>query len=53
MPPVEERSDEKNRSTEAAVRVAEDQENLPDGGLRAWLMVAGCFIVNATTVGFW
>lgn len=55
---VEEKLGQNGRSAEAAVEVitastTEDVEEFPDGGLRAWLVVVGCFVVNAVTVGFW
>jgi len=55
---VEEKPSQKDWSTEAVVQVIaaptiEDGEDFPDGGLRAWLVVIGCFVVNAVTVGFW
>lgn len=55
---VEEKPSQKDQSAEAiaqvvAVSTIEDEEDFPDGGLRAWLVVAGCFIVNAVTVSFW
>ncbi|KAJ7337525.1 major facilitator superfamily domain-containing protein [Mycena albidolilacea] len=31
---------------------AEGEWNYPDGGLRAWLVVAGCFIMAATCMGW-
>lgn len=58
MFPVEEKPNPKDRGTEAAVQVTaaptiEDEEDFPDGGLRAWLVVVGCFVVNSVTVSFW
>ena len=55
---VEEKPGQKGRSTEDVVQVIsapiiEDEEEFPDGGLRAWLVVVGCFVINAVTVGFW
>jgi len=55
---VEEKPSQKDRSTEAVAQVVatptiKDEDDFPDGGLRAWLVVAGCFVVNAVTVGFW
>ena len=55
---VEEKPRQKDRSTEAVAHVIaassiEDEEDFPDGGLRAWLVVVGCFVVNSVTVGFW
>jgi hypothetical protein len=55
---IEEEPNQKGRGTEAAVQVTavptiEDEEDFPDGGLRAWLVVVGCFVVNSVTVGFW
>ena len=55
---VEEKPGQKGRSTEEVVQVIsapiiEDEEEFPDGGLRAWLVVVGCFVINAVTVGFW
>jgi hypothetical protein len=55
---VEEKPSQKGRSTEDVVQVIsapiiEDEEEFPDGGLRAWLVIVGCFVVNAVTVGFW
>jgi hypothetical protein len=26
-------------------------DNFPDGGLRAWLVVLGCFLITAVSVG--
>lgn len=57
MSAVEGKLGQEGRGTEAAVQVismpAIDDEELPDGGLRAWLVVVGCFFVNAVVVGFW
>ena len=58
MSPVEEKPSQKGRDTEVAVQLTaaltiEDEEDFPDGGLRAWLVVIGCFVVNTVTVGFW
>ena len=58
MFPAEEKPGQKDRGTEAAVQVTtpsaiEDEEDFPDGGSRAWLVVIGCFVVNSVTVGFW
>lgn len=55
---VEEKSSQKGRGTETVTQViasptVEDEEDFPDGGLRAWLVVVGCFVVSAVTVGFW
>ena len=55
---VEKKTIQKGQSTEAVAQVIaasaiEDEDDFPDGGLRAWLVVAGCFVVNAVTVGFW
>jgi len=55
---IEEKRSQKGQSTEDVVQVVaappmEDEEELPDGGLRAWLVVVGCFVVSAVTVGFW
>jgi len=54
---VEEKPSQKDRSTEAAAQVIAastiEDEDFPDGGLRAWLVVTGCFVVNAVTVSFW
>jgi len=58
MFPIEEKTIQKGRGAEAAVQVItsptiEDEEDIPDGGLRAWLVVIGCFVVNSVTVSFW
>jgi len=58
MSPAEEKPSQKDRGTEAALQVTaaltiEDEEDFPDGGLRAWLVVVGCFAINSMTVGFW
>ena len=58
MFPIEEKPSQKGRDTEATVQVTtsptiEDEEDIPDGGLRAWLVVIGCFFVNSVTVSFW
>jgi len=54
---VEEKPGQKGLSTEAVSQVIAaptiEDEDFPDGGLRAWLVVVGCFVVNAVTVGFW
>lgn len=55
---VEEKLSQQGRGTEAAVQVVtapttEAEEDFPDGGLRAWLVVIGCFVVNTVTVSFW
>lgn len=54
----EEKLGQKGRSPEAVDQVIstptiEDEEFFPDGGLRAWLVVAGCFLISAVVVGFW
>ena len=53
-----EKSSGEGWSDEAVVQVitaptVEDEEYFPDGGFRAWLVVAGCFVITAVTVGFW
>ena len=58
MSTAEEKSSGEGRSDEIVVQVIpapriEDEEYFPDGGLRAWLVVAGCFVITAVTVGFW
>lgn len=58
MFPAEEKPTQKGQGTEAALQVTaaptiEDEEEFPDGGLRAWLVVIGCFVINSMTVGFW
>lgn len=54
---VEEEPSQKGRNAETVLQVTAaptiDEEELPDGGLRAWVVVVGCFVVNAVTVGFW
>lgn len=54
---VEAEPSQKGQSAEAVVQVIAattiDEEELPDGGLRAWLVVVGCFAVNAVTISFW
>ena len=52
---VEEKTSRKCPSVEAVVvtPAIEDEEFFPDGGLRAWLAVAGCFVINAVIIGFW
>lgn len=58
MSAVVEKPGQKDQNTETAAQVittstTEDEEDFPDGGLRAWLVVAGCFLVNSVTVSFW
>lgn len=56
MPAVEEKRSQTGLSIEAVVQATaaiEDEESFPDGGLRAWLVVVGCFVVSAVVVGFW
>lgn len=59
MSAVEEKPSQRGRGIEAVVHViapssaVEDDEFLPDGGLRAWLVVIGCFVISAIVVGFW
>jgi hypothetical protein len=48
-----EKSSVKSQSTDVVVQTLEDDEYFPDGGLRAWLVVVGCFVINAVAVGFW
>jgi len=55
---VEETLSQKDGSAEVTAQVIaaptiEDEEDFPDGGLRAWLVVVGCFVVNTVTVSFW
>jgi hypothetical protein len=55
---IEEKPSQKGQSTEEVAQVVvaptiDDEEELPDGGLRAWLVVIGCFVVNAVAIGFW
>ena len=52
---IKEKPSQKGLSTETvvqAIAVPTIDEELPDGGLRAWLVVIGCFVVNAVTLGF-
>lgn len=58
MSAVEEKPGQKDLSIEVVVQsitppVDEDEEFFPDGGLRAWLVVVGCFVVSAVVIGFW
>ena len=57
MTAVVEKHSHKDQSTGTAVQVTTpaigDEKEFPDGGLRAWLVVAGCFVVNSVTVSFW
>jgi hypothetical protein len=62
LPPVMLTSEEKTslngKDPEPGVQVTpapviEEEEFFPDGGLRAWLVVVGCFIITAVVVGFW
>ena len=58
MSVVEENTSRKDRGIEAVVQVIapptiEDEVFFPDGGLRAWLVVVGCFVANAVVIGFW
>jgi len=34
-----------------AAQTLQDNDDFPDGGLRAWLVVLGCFIITAVAVG--
>jgi hypothetical protein len=54
----EEKLAQEGQGAEAVIQVVttdaiDDEEFFPDGGLRAWLVVIGCFSVNSVIVGFW
>lgn len=54
MSTTDEKTSQKDQDAEAVAQVtaAEEEESCPDGGLRAWLVVVGCFIINAVIIGF-
>jgi hypothetical protein len=37
---------------EEPAEVLQIDSDYPDGGLRAWLVVLGCFLITAVTIGF-
>ena len=37
---------------EEPAQVLQIDLDYPDGGLRAWLVVLGCFLITAVTIGF-
>lgn len=60
MSTIEEKPSQGGRGIEAVIQIIappaiEDDSEVffPDGGLRAWLVVIGCFIISAVVVGFW
>lgn len=57
MSAVVEKHSQKDQKAEPVVQVTTsaigDEEDFPDGGLRAWLVVVGCFVVSSVTVSFW
>jgi hypothetical protein len=45
-------SDEKVLGVIGEPQPCQADDDFPDGGLQAWLVVLGCFIITAVTVGF-
>ncbi|KAF9792940.1 MFS general substrate transporter [Thelephora terrestris] len=53
----EEKLTQEGQGAEAVIQAVttdaiDDEEFFPDGGLRAWLVVIGCFSVNSVVIGF-
>lgn len=51
MSSINEKLSKEDRSVNVVIQ-AVDEEECPDGGLRAWLVVIGCFIITAVSFGF-